>query len=387
MYYFTPNLFKPLFRPLRNEVHNGRGACAIIEGVCHGAAAPVTRKGLFMPTASPLSPQSAPATTTAWSLSAVRALYHQPLLELVYQAATVHRQHHNNSVQLCTLLSIKTGGCLEDCKYCSQSVHNNATIETQPFMAVAPVLEEARKAKAAGSTRFCMGAAWPKVLDGKALDAVCDMIRGVSDMGLEACVTLGKLNDEQAVRLKEAGLTAYNHNLDTSEDYYSEIISTRTYQDRLDTIESASKAGLSVCCGGILGLGESEEDRVKLLHTLCQLDPQPESVPINMLVPVEGTPLEANETLSIFEWVRCIAVARILMPKAMVRLSAGRLTLSKEAQAMAFMAGANAIFTGDKLLTTPNPSQSEDLSLLAELGLSPREPYHNESVPTMPCPS
>lgn len=310
-----------------------------------------------------------------WTLEAIHLLYKKPLLDLVYQAATVHRQHHHNDVQLCTLLSIKTGGCLEDCKYCSQSIHNNADIETHPFMEVEPVLEEARRAKAAGSTRFCMGAAWPKVLDGNALDRVCDMIRGVSDMGLEACVTLGKLNDEQAIRLKEAGLTAYNHNLDTSEEYYSQIISTRTYQDRLDTIESASKAGLSVCCGGILGLGESETDRVKLLHTLAHLDPQPESVPINMLVPVAGTPLAQHKTLSVFEWIRCIAVARILMPKAMVRLSAGRLTLSEEAQAMAFMAGANAIFTGDTLLTTPNPSQDHDLALLDTLGLTPRESY------------
>ena len=311
----------------------------------------------------------------------VAALYDRPLLDLVYEAASVHRAHHNaQEMQMCTLLSIKTGGCAEDCGYCSQSIHNNADLEKEILMKTDEVLEEARKAKAAGSTRFCMGAAWPRVLDGRAFDRVCDMVKGVSDMGLEACCTLGMLTEQQAVKLKEAGLTAYNHNLDTSAEFYDKVITTRTYQDRLDTLANVAKAGISACCGGILGLGESKEDRVSLLHTLSNLNPQPESVPINMLVPVKGTKLEAVAPLDIFEWIRCIAVARILMPKAMVRLSAGRLEISKEAQALAFMAGANAIFTGEKLLTTPNPEKDVDVELLGQLGIKPRAPYKDETV-------
>jgi biotin synthase len=309
-------------------------------------------------------------------LAAVKSLYQRPLLDLVFEAAGVHRANHAaNEMQLCTLLSIKTGGCIEDCKYCSQSIHNNAALDKELLLKTDEVLEQARAAKESGSTRFCMGAAWREVKDGRAFDRVLDMVKGVSDMGMEACCTLGMLTEDQAKKLKEAGLTAYNHNLDTSEEFYDQIITTRTYKDRLDTIENVAKAGISLCCGGILGLGESEDDRISLLHRLANLNPQPESVPINMLVPVSGTPLENNETLDIFEWVRCIAVARILMPCAMVRLSAGRLEISKEAQALAFMAGANAIFTGEKLLTTPNPESSEDSGLLAELGLKPRAPY------------
>ena len=311
----------------------------------------------------------------------VAALYARPLLDLVHEAASVHRAHHDpREMQMCTLLSIKTGGCTEDCGYCSQSVHNDAELEKEILLKTEKVLAEARKAKEAGSTRFCMGAAWPKVLNGRAFDRVCDMVKGVSDMGMEACVTLGMLTEEQAMRLKEAGLTAYNHNLDTSEEFYDKVVTTRNYQDRLDTLANVAKAGISACSGGILGLGESEADRVSLLHTLHSLDPQPESVPINMLVPVEGTPMANNKMLDIFEWIRCIAVARILMPKAMVRLSAGRLTISKEAQAMAFMAGANAIFTGEKLLTTANPEKDADMALLAELGIKPRAPY-KDGVP------
>ena len=313
----------------------------------------------------------------------VRDLYRRPLLDLVFEAAGVHRAHHKaDEMQMCTLLSIKTGGCTEDCKYCSQSIYNNTNLEKEILLKTDEVLAQAQKAKAAGSTRFCMGAAWPKVLDGRAFDRVCDMVKGVSDMGMEACVTLGMLNEAQAVRLKEAGLTAYNHNLDTSEEFYGNVITTRTYQERLDTLANVAKAGISACCGGILGMGESEDDRISFLRTLANLNPQPESVPINMLVPVEGTPLENQERLDIFEWIRCIAVARILMPRAMVRLSAGRLEISKEAQALAFMAGANAIFTGEKLLTTPNPGKTEDFSLLEELGLKPRPPYKDdEQVP------
>lgn len=312
----------------------------------------------------------------------VTDLYTKPFMELVFEAASVHREHHAaDKVQLCTLLSIKTGGCIEDCKYCSQSIHNNADLEKEILMKTDEVLEQARKAKEAGSTRFCMGAAWREVKDGRAFDRVCDMVKGVSDMGMEACVTLGMLTKDQAVKLKEAGLTAYNHNLDTSENHYSKIITTRTYQDRLDTLKNVAEAGISACCGGILGLGESREDRIDLLHTLANLDPQPESVPINALVPVEGTPMENAPKLDTFEWIRTIATARILMPKAMVRLSAGRLSLSKEAQALAFLSGANAIFTGDKLLTTPNPEEDFDMQMLSELGLEGQKPYQ----PTQKC--
>ncbi|MCD8562705.1 MAG: biotin synthase BioB [Alphaproteobacteria bacterium] len=310
------------------------------------------------------------------TLADVKALYEKPFMDLIYEAATVHRANHNpDEMQMCTLLSIKTGGCTEDCAYCSQSIHNNADLEKEILMKTEDVLAQAKAAKEAGSTRFCMGAAWPRVLDGRAFDRVCDMVKGVSDMGMEACVTLGMLTENQALRLKEAGLTAYNHNLDTSREFYDKIITTRNYDDRLETLKNVAKAGISACCGGILGLGESREDRISLLHTLCNLDPQPESVPINMLVPVAGTKLEKAPKLDIFEWIRAIAVARILMPKAMVRLSAGRLEISKEAQALAFMAGANAIFTGEKLLTTPNPEENFDAALLDELGMKPRAPY------------
>jgi len=320
------------------------------------------------------------------SLQQVKELYRKPFLDLVHEAASVHRANHDpQDMQMCTLLSIKTGGCVEDCKYCSQSIYNNADLDKELLMKTDEVLEEARKAKAAGSTRFCMGAAWRDVKDGRAFDRVLDMVKGVSDMGMECCTTLGMLTEEQAVRLKEAGLTAYNHNLDTSEEFYDKIITTRTYQDRLDTLANVAKAGISACCGGILGMGEKEEDRISLLHTLSNLDPQPESVPINMLVPVEGTAMENQEPLDIFEWVRCIAVARILMPKSMVRLSAGRLTISKEAQALAFMAGANAIFTGEKLLTTPNPEKDADYELLNELGLKPRKPYQEDVAASSCC--
>ena len=315
------------------------------------------------------------------TLEAVKALYKKPLLDLVYEAAGVHREHHNpQEIQMCTLLSIKTGGCMEDCKYCSQSIHNNADLEKEILMKTDAVLEQARAAKESGSTRFCMGAAWPRVLNGRAFDRVIDMVKGVNELGLESCVTLGMLDEDQAQKLADAGLTAYNHNLDTSEEFYDNIITTRSYQDRLDTLTNVAKAGISTCCGGILGLGESEDDRISLLHTLSNLDPQPESVPINMLVPVEGTPLEDQEMLDIFEWIRCIAVARILMPKSKVRLSAGRLTISKEAQAMAFMAGANAIFTGEKLLTTENPERDFDAGLLEELGMKPETPYTSEAT-------
>lgn len=311
----------------------------------------------------------------------ITELYNKPFMDLIYEAASVHRANHDHyEMQMCTLLSIKTGGCTEDCGYCSQSIHNNSDLEKEILMKTDEVLEQARKAKEAGSTRFCMGAAWPRVLEGRAFDRVLEMVKGVSDMGLECCTTLGMLTEEQAHRLKEAGLTAYNHNLDTSEEFYDKIITTRTYKDRLDTLANVAKAGISACCGGILGMGETQEDRISLLHTLSNLNPQPESVPINMLVPVKGTPLENVKPLDIFEWIRCIAVARILMPQSMVRLSAGRLQISREAQALAFMAGANAIFTGEKLLTTPNPEEDFDHSLLDELGMKPRSPYKEKDA-------
>jgi biotin synthase len=307
------------------------------------------------------------------ALDHVKELYAKPLLDLVFEAASIQRDNHlAGEVQLCTLLSIKTGGCTEDCKYCSQSIHNQTVLQKESLLDVDAVLADAQRARASGSTRFCMGAAWPRVTDGRAFERVLEMVKGVRGMGLEACVTLGMLTEGQALRLKDAGLTAYNHNLDTSEEYYSKIITTRTYRDRMDTISNVAKAGISLCCGGILGMGESREDRIQLLHTLANLDPQPESVPINALVPVEGTPLGKTEPLDTFEWIRAIAVARILMPKAMVRLSAGRLSISREAQALAFMAGANAIFTGDKLLTTPNPAVDQDRQLMETLGLKAR---------------
>ncbi len=309
----------------------------------------------------------------------VTALYNRPLLDLVYEAATIHRTNHDaGEMQICTLLSIKTGGCTEDCGYCSQSVHNEAELEKEILLKTKDVLNQAKKAKDAGSTRFCMGAAWPKVLDGRAFDRVCDMVKGVSDMGMESCVTLGMLNEAQAKKLKDAGLSAYNHNLDTSREFYDKVVTTRNYDDRLNTLKNVAKAGISSCCGGILGLGESEKDRISLLHTLANLNPQPESVPINMLVPVEGTPMESNKIIDIFEWIRCIAVARILMPQSIVKLSAGRASLPKEAQAMAFMAGANAIFAGEKLLTTDNVSEDEDHTLLKNLGMIARAPFKNE---------
>lgn len=313
--------------------------------------------------------------THRWTEAEVAQLYDRPLLDLVFRAAEVHRRHHDaHEIQMCTLASIKTGGCPEDCAYCPQSVHYETPVESEKLMQVEDVLRDAREARDAGSTRFCMGAAWREVNDGRAFERVLEMIRGVRALGLEACATLGMVTADQARRLADAGLTAYNHNLDTSEEFYGAIITTRTYEDRLRTIANVSGAGIQVCCGGIVGLGEARADRVKLLHTLACLDPQPESVPINALVPVEGTPLETQPELDIFEWIRAIAVARILLPNAMVRLSAGRLSIGAEAQALAFLAGANSIFTGEKLLTTPNPELDFDQSLLARLGLHARVP-------------
>jgi biotin synthase len=288
----------------------------------------------------------------------------------VMRAQLVHREHHPaGEVQLCSLLSVKTGGCPEDCAYCPQSSHYDTGLERERMMKTPEVLDAAARAKAAGATRFCMGAAWREVKDGPAFDEVVEMVRGVRALGMEACCTLGMLTEAQAQRLAEAGLSAYNHNLDTSRSYYKSIISTRTYDDRLRTLANVRKAGITVCSGGIIGMGESLDDRCGMLMTLANLDPQPESVPVNALVPVEGTPLADQKPVDGLELVRMIATARILMPASRVRLSAGRMALSREAQVLCFLAGANSIFYGEKLLTTGNPDVSADQSLLRDAGL------------------
>ena len=309
-------------------------------------------------------------TNRTFTRDEVRALYDRPLFALVDDARAGHRAHHADSeVQLCTLLSVKTGGCPEDCAYCPQSSHYETEVGPEKMLDVDEVLAAARRASAAGSTRFCMGAAWREVKDGPAFDRVLAMVRGVKDLGMEACVTLGMLSESQAARLKEAGLDAYNHNVDTSREHYRSIISTRTYDDRLRTLERVRAAGITVCSGGIIGMGESIDDRCEMLRTLANLDPQPESVPINALVRVPGTPLEHLPPVDPLDLVRMVAVARILMPRARVRLSAGRTELSREAQLLAMYAGANSIFYGDKLLTTPNPAGDEDVALLRDAGL------------------
>ncbi len=305
-----------------------------------------------------------------WTREEIRQVYRLPLPELIFQAQTAHRAFHKpEEVELCRLLSIKTGGCPEDCGYCSQSAHHKAGIVRQELLNPAEVLETARQAKAEGATRFCMGAAWRQISDGKDFERVLEMVRGVAALQMEVCCTLGMLTQSQARRLKEAGLTAYNHNLDTSPEFYGNIITTRVYEDRLETIAHVRQAGITVCSGGILGMGESEEDRIGLLQELSQLDPHPESVPINMLVPNEGTPLENAEPLDPLVMVRAIATARILMPASRVRLAAGRRQMSPEAVALCFLAGANSIFTGEKLLTTPNPGPDADQRLLENLGM------------------
>ncbi len=312
----------------------------------------------------------APANAGQWTLAEIEALLGLPFMDLVWRAQSVHRQHFDpNRVQLSTLLSIKTGGCPEDCGYCPQSARHEGGMAGEDMLALDDVLAAARQARAAGATRFCMGAAWRSPKD-RDLDAVLDMVREVKAMGLETCATLGMLKDGQAERLRDAGLDFYNHNLDTAPEFYGEIITTRDYQDRLDTLDRVRDAGLSVCCGGIVGMGESRAQRAGLLAQLANQDPQPESVPINMLVRVEGTPLAETEALDPFEFVRTIAVARILMPGSHVRLSAGRTAMDEALQALCFMAGANSIFYGDKLLTTGNPEVERDQLLLARLGMS-----------------
>jgi biotin synthase len=310
-----------------------------------------------------------------WTLPEVRALHGLPLLDLVHRAQTVHREAFgDNKVQLCSLLSIKTGGCPEDCAYCPQAARYHTGVEAQPLMETGEVVAAARAAREAGATRFCMGAAWREVKDGEQFDRVLEMVRGVRALGLEACCTLGMLTAEQARRLKEAGCTAYNHNLDTSRAAYGSIITTREYDDRLRTLRFVRQAGITVCSGGIIGMGESVDDRCEMLRTLAEQDPHPESVPINMLVRVAGTPLAERPPVSTVEMVRMIATARLLMPRAMVRLSAGRLQMNEEAQLLCMMAGANSIFFGDKLLTTGNPEYAEDMGLLAAAGVEPLAP-------------
>ncbi|MBZ5856683.1 biotin synthase BioB [Flavihumibacter profundi] len=316
-----------------------------------------------------------------WTKAEISEIYNTPLLELIYKAATLHREYQDIAeVQVCTLLSIKTGGCSEDCAYCPQAARYNTGIDVQALMKTEDVLDYAKKAKEAGSTRFCMGAAWREVRDNRDFDRVIDMVKGVNELGMEVCCTMGMLSEDQARKLQAAGLHAYNHNLDTSEEHYGDIITTRTYDDRLKTLSNVRKAGISVCSGGIIGLGETHEDRIGMLHTLSTLPKHPESVPINALVPVAGTPLQHNKKVDIWDMVRMIATARILMPGTMVRLSAGRNEMSIAEQALCFMAGANSIFAGEKLLTTPNPSFDTDNMMFGLLGLKPREAFKEERV-------
>jgi biotin synthase len=304
-----------------------------------------------------------------WQKDEILKLFELPFADLMFSAATIHRQNHNpNAVQVSTLLSIKTGSCPEDCKYCPQSAHYNTDLKKEPFMEVQKVVSAAKQAKEAGSSRFCMGAAWRNLND-RDLDKVCQMVKEVKDLGLETCVTLGMVNNEQTQKLKSAGLDYYNHNIDTSPEYYKEIISTRSFEDRLNTLENVRKSGINVCSGGIVGMGEKRSDRAEMLKVLANLPTQPQSVPINMLVKVKGTPLENTQGVDDFEFIRTIAVARILMPKSYVRLSAGREAMSEQTQALCFLAGANSIFYGDKLLTTGNPAAKKDQELFGKLGI------------------
>lgn len=314
-----------------------------------------------------------------WTKEEINNLYNQPLMELIFQGAQTHRTYHKTGeVQVCTLLSVKTGGCPEDCAYCPQAARYQTDVDVHKLMSKEAVVNKAKIAKEAGSTRFCMGAAWREVRDNRDFDNIIEMVKEVRGMGLEVCCTLGMINEDQAKRLKEAGLYAYNHNLDTSEEYYDDIITTRTYGDRLQTIANVREAGIKVCCGGIIGLGEKDADRIDMIHTLATLPEHPESVPVNALVAVKGTPLEANCKVPIWDMIRMIATVRIVMPKAMVRLSAGRNEMSMAEQAMCFMAGANSIFAGEKLLTTPNPEVDTDKQMFELLGLTARESYIEE---------
>lgn len=311
-----------------------------------------------------------------WTRDEIVAIYNKPLMDLLFEAASIHRQYHDpNVVQVSTLLSIKTGGCPEDCGYCPQAARYHTGVEGNDLMSVQQVKAQALRAKAGGSSRVCMGAAWRNVKDGPEFDQVLEMVRTINKLDMEVCCTLGMLTETQAKRLAEAGLYAYNHNLDTSEEYYKEVISTRGYEDRLTTIENVRKTNVTVCSGGIIGMGERLEDRAGMLVALASLNPQPESVPINALVAVEGTPMEDEKPVEIWEMIRMVATTRIVMPETQVRLSAGRTNMSREGQAMCFFAGANSIFAGDKLLTTPNPDVNEDMKMFEMLGLTPQKPF------------
>ena len=317
-----------------------------------------------------------------WTKEQILEIYSKPMMELLYEAATVHRQYHNpNVVQVSTLLSIKTGGCPEDCGYCPQAARYHTDIDGNDLMTVSHVKAQALRAKASGSSRVCMGAAWRNVKDGEEFDQVLEMVRTINKLDMEVCCTLGMITENQAQRLAEAGLYAYNHNLDTSEDYYKDVISTRAFQDRLDTIDNVRKTNVTVCSGGIIGMGEAVEDRAGMLVALASLNPQPESVPINALVAVAGTPMEDIEPISIWEMIRMVATTRIVMPQTQVRLSAGRTEMSREGQAMCFFAGANSIFAGDKLLTTPNPDVNDDMEMFKMLGLEPMKPFVKKAQP------
>lgn len=310
-----------------------------------------------------------------YNLEEIREIYHLPITTLIYRAQAAHQKFQDPSgVQLCTLKSIKTGACPEDCKYCPQSAHSDVGLEKEALLETETILQDAVAAKKGGATRFCMGAAWRRVPRGEQFDSLINTVRSVSDMGLEVCCTLGSLEQNQANALSEAGCDVYNHNLDTSREYYSEIITTRSYDERLDNIRKVREAGMEVCSGGIIGMGESIDDRLKMLQELANLDPYPDSVPINALIACKGTPLEDQKFVDSFEFVRIIATARILMPKTMVRLSAGRTEMNDELQAMCYLAGANSIFLGDKLLTTANPDTSDDYKLLNKLGLTSLDP-------------
>ncbi|MGJ8673232.1 biotin synthase BioB [Rubritalea sp.] len=317
----------------------------------------------------------------------LKALYDLPLFDLIKKSREVHDSNwSDNEIQLCTLLSIKTGGCSEDCSYCAQSARYSSGVEVERLMEKDAVMERARVAADSGSTRFCMGAAWKGVRQGtKRFDQVVEIIEEVSELGMEVCVTLGELGPNEAVRLKKAGVTAYNHNVDTSREHYPNIVTTHTYDDRLNTIKNVQEAGMSVCCGGILGLGETADDRLKMIETISELNPQPESVPINSLMPMPGTPLGDSDPVTIFDVVRMISIARIAVPKAKVRLSAGRTQISEEGQAMCFFAGANSIFYGDKLLTAKNPSVQKDLDLIGKLGLTVKQPNPDMEAPVATC--
>ncbi|MEO5644100.1 MAG: biotin synthase BioB [Bacteroidia bacterium] len=311
-----------------------------------------------------------------WSREELLNLYNTPLLELVFRAATIHRQYHNpQEVQVSSLISVKTGGCAEDCAYCPQAARYHTDIKVHKLMGVDEVRGLAEKAKSGGASRMCLGAAWREVRDNSDFDSVLEMVKTINKMDMEVCCTLGMLTEDQAQKLSDAGLYAYNHNLDTSPEFYGEIITTRTYDDRLNTLKNVRKAGMTICSGGIIGMGETAEDRLGMIKTLSGLNPHPESVPINSLVAVEGTPLEEQKPVPVWDMVRMVAVTRIVMPASAVRLSAGRLAMSAEGQALCFMAGANSIFAGDKLLTTPNPAFNEDMELFATLGLKPREAF------------